>query len=248
MTGHQTDAAPTTDPAITVAAVDDHAFIRHGLQYFFADNAPDIRLAAVETSVGGLLRRTDGPASVVLLDLLLPDEPDVALNVRRIRAIGSRVVILTSDSRPGIVRSAIDAGALGLVLKGDPEQSVVEAVRAAHRNDFSVSSRLAHAIVTDPRAGVRLSARERQVLSLIAQGKPRRLVAKEMQIAEHTLPSYLKRAAKRYAAVGHPTAGAQELVAFALRDGHIGIELPGDDTAGAGSPVAEDPEAEPGAS
>lgn len=224
MTGGAHAAEPDAEPprtAIAVAAVDDHPFIGHGLRHFFAEHAPDLSIVAVETSVAALLARPGEPASVVLLDLLLPQEPDVAHNVTRIRATGARVVILTSDSRPGVVRGAIDAGALGLALKGDPEQSVVEAVRAAHRDEFSVSSRLAHAIVTDPRAGIRLSGRERQALSLIAQGKPRRLVAKEMQLAEHTLPSYLKRAAKRYADVGHPAAGPGELVAFALRDGHI---------------------------
>lgn len=228
MTGRATAERPNPGPeperpTIVVASVDDHPFVGRGLRHFFAENAPDIRLTAVESSVRALLDRDDGPVSVVLLDLLLPNESDVADNVARIRAAGSRVVILTSDSRPGVVRAAIDAGALGLALKGDPEQSVVDAVRAAHGNEFSVSSRLAHAIVTDPRAGIRLSGRERQALSLIAQGKPRRLVAKEMRLAEHTLPTYLKRAADRYAQVGHPAAGTGELVAFALRDGHIDV-------------------------
>jgi DNA-binding NarL/FixJ family response regulator len=215
---------PNPEQAIVVAGVDDHPLILRGLRLYFAENAPDVRLGAIEPSVTALLERTDAHASVVLLDLLLPGEPDIAHNVARIVATGARVVILTSDSRPGVVRHAIDAGALGLVLKGDPEESVVDAVRAAHANEFSVSSRLAHAIVTDPRAGVRLSERERQLLSLMAQGKPRKLIAKEMELAVHTLPSYLERAAKKYAKVGHRTEGPGQLVAFALRDGHIAIE------------------------
>lgn len=215
---------PDGEQAIVVAGVDDHPLILGGLRLYFAENAPDIRLGAIESSVTALLERTDSPASVVLLDLLLPAEPDVAHNVARIVATGARVVILTSDSRPGVVRSAIDAGALGLVLKGDPEESVVDAVRAAHANEFSVSSRLAHAMVTDPRAGVRLSERERQLLVLMAQGKPRKLIAKEMGLAVDTLKSFLDRAARKYREVGHPTAGPGQLVAFALRDGHIDIE------------------------
>jgi DNA-binding NarL/FixJ family response regulator len=213
---------------ILVAAVDDHPLILRGLQVFLRENAPDIQLMAIYSSVAALLEGAGEPSpSVVLLDLLLPSEPDVEENVRGIRSTGARVVILTSDSRPGIVHRAIDSGALGLVLKGDPEESLVEAVRSAHADEHSVSSRLAHAIMQDPRAKVRLSPREHQVLSLIARGLPRKLVAREMNLAVNTLPSYVNRALKRYADVGIPAAGPSELIAFALQDGHIEVTEPG---------------------
>lgn len=212
---------------ITTAAVDDHPLILHGLRAYLAEHAPDIALRAVHASVSDLLANPPVPA-VVLLDLLLPDEPAVADNVARLREAGAQVVIYTSDSRPGVVRQALRAGALGLVLKGDPEERLVDAIRAAAVGQSAHSSRLAHAIIEDRRAFVQLPQRERDVLTMIAKGLPRRLVAKELGISENTLPTYLNRAAERYrAALGVPDLPSPgETVAFALEDGHI--ELPSD--------------------
>ncbi|WP_372664353.1 LuxR C-terminal-related transcriptional regulator [Amycolatopsis kentuckyensis] len=214
---------------ISVAAVDDHPLILRGLQAYLSEHADDIDLCAVYPAVSAMLA-SPVTVSVVLLDLLLPDERDVTENVRRIRSAGAEVVIYTSDSRPGIVREALDAGALGLVLKGDPEERVVDSIRDAAEGRKSYSSRLAHAIVTDPRAVVRLAAREREVLTLIAKGMPRRLIAKQLGISEKTLPTYLKRVDEKYAKARNASASPGELAAFALQDGYI--ELPPDPPAG----------------
>jgi DNA-binding NarL/FixJ family response regulator len=210
---------------ITTAAIDDHPLILYGLRAYLAEHAPDVALRAVHSSVSALLAEPPGPA-VVLLDLLLPEEPAVADNVRRLRAAGAQVVIYTSDSRPGVVHQALRAGALGLVLKGDPEERLVEAIRAASVGQSAHSSRLAHAIIEDRRAFVQLPQRERDVLTLIAKGLSRRLVAKELGISERTLPTYLSRASERYrAALGIPVPPSPgETIAFALEDGHIELQ------------------------
>ncbi|MEU3770782.1 response regulator transcription factor [Amycolatopsis keratiniphila] len=217
--------ADEKEPVLNVAAVDDHPVILRGLHAYLAEHAHDITLCGVYPSVSAMLEDTL-TVSVVLLDLLLPGERDVATNVRRIRATGAQVVIYTSDSRPGIVREALDAGALGLVLKSDQEERVVDAIRDAAQGKKSYSSRLAHAIVTDPRALVRLTAREREVLTLVAKGMPRRLIAKRLGISERTLPTYLERAGEKYTKASTTPAGPGELAALALEDGYI--ELPPD--------------------
>ncbi|WP_191301450.1 response regulator [Lentzea cavernae] len=210
---------------ITTGAIDDHPMLLRGLGAYLAEQAPDIRLAAVCPSVSALLEMEPVPA-VVLLDLLLPDDEPVGDNVRRLREAGAQVVVYTSDSRPGYVHQALKAGAVGLVLKGDPEDRVVEAIRAAAQGQSSCSSRLAHAIMEDRRAFIKFSQQERDVLSLIAKGLPRRLVAKELGISEKTLPTYLDRARERYReALDVPVPPSPgEIVALALEDGHI--ELP----------------------
>lgn len=209
-----------------VAAVDDHEIVLGGVAKLFEKSAKNIRLVAVEASVSALL---DGPgraADVVLLDLLLPGEPDVAANVRRVRESGPQVVVFTSDSRPALVRAAVDAGALGVVLKADPPECVEEAVLAAKDGEFTVSSSLAHALVNDPRAGIRLSERQREVLTLVARGMPHKSIAKRLGIKVGTVPSHLRRVAAAYARVGAPLA-LPELAHQALVDGHI--ELRRDD-------------------
>jgi DNA-binding NarL/FixJ family response regulator len=225
LTPHAADSfgGMMSDPGgnILVGAVDDHPLILRGLRLYFAESAPDILLDRIEPSVEALLNAEGAVPSVVLLDLLLPEEPDVAGNVRKLRAAGAQVVLLTSDSRPAVVHRALEAGAIGLALKGDPEQTIVEAVRAAYRGEPSWSSRLAYAIVNDPVAAVRLSRREREVLTGVAQGKPHRLIAKELNLSQKTLPTYLYRAMRRYTEAGRPAEGFGELAAFALRDGHL---------------------------
>lgn len=212
------------DAPISVAAVDDHPVVLHGVAHVLAVEAEDMRLDLIEASIEALLRRQPDLSSVVvLLDLLLPGEPDVAANVRRVRAAGAQVVAFTSDSRPAVVRTAVDAGALGVVLKGDPESAVAEAVRAAHAGEFFVSSRFAYAMVTDPRASIRLSPREKEVLTLVANGLPYKVIAKRIGISVQTLPSYLRRVAARYAAAGAGQPSPSELVALAVRDGHIDL-------------------------
>ncbi|MBP2324853.1 DNA-binding NarL/FixJ family response regulator [Kibdelosporangium banguiense] len=204
---------------ITIVAVDDHPMLLKGLQACL-DDIGDLELTAVYPSVSALVDSCVR-ASVVLLDILLPGEPDVADNIRRIRESGAQVVLYTSESRPGILREAVDCGALGLVLKGDPEERIIEAVRAAAAGEHFVSSQLAYSMITDPRADVRLTAREREVLTLVAKGLPRRLIAKQLGISENTLPTYLTRASQRYADAHHPAASPSELAAFALQDGYI---------------------------
>ncbi|MEV4316759.1 response regulator transcription factor [Actinocrispum sp. NPDC049592] len=204
---------------ITIAAVDDHPMLLKGLQACIND-IDDLELTAVYPSVSALLE-SQIRACVVLLDILLPQERDVADNIRRVRESGAHVVLFTSESRPGILREAIDCGALGLVLKVDPEERIIEAVRAAAAGEHFVSSQLAYSMVTDPRADVRLSAREREVLTLVAKGLPRRLIAKQLGISEKTLPTYLTRASQRYADAHHPASSPGELAAFALEDGYI---------------------------
>ncbi|HEX5402613.1 MAG TPA: response regulator transcription factor [Pseudonocardiaceae bacterium] len=214
------------ETGIVVAAVDDHPVVLRGLTQVFAESAAEITLGAEALTVAELLAGPGRHADVVLLDLLIPGERDVAENVRRLREAGARVVIFTSDSRPGVVRAAVDAGALGLVLKEDPEYRLVEAVLAAREGELYVSGSLAHAIVTDPRAKIRLSDREREVLTYVANGLPHKLIAKRMAISVETVPSFLKRAAARYAEAGVVGLTPAQVAAHAVWDGHVELSDP----------------------
>jgi DNA-binding NarL/FixJ family response regulator len=213
-------------PEIRVAAVDDHPILLDGIAAHFARHAPDIRLVATADDVGALLEGHTGHdmASVVLLDLRLRDGSDVASNVRRLRATGARVLVFTGEQRPALVRRALDEGALGLVLKEDPQDRLVDAIRTADTGEIYVSSRLAHSIVTDPRGSVRLSARQLRVLELISRGLPHADIARMLHITEDTLHTHRKRAVDAYAKVADERVGGTgELVYRAVADGHIDI-------------------------
>ncbi|MEV7727924.1 response regulator [Streptomyces sp. NPDC101733] len=205
--------------------MDDHPIILYGLQASFADHTPDIELVAMAEDVDTLLAQEHGAdASVVLLDLRLRDGSDIGENVRRVRATGARVLAYTTEQRPALIRRALDAGALGLVLKEDPQSRLAEAIRAAHAGEAYVSSRLAHQIVTDPRGGIRLSGQQHRVLELIARGLPHGQIAKLLHVTEDTVRTHRKRAIEAYTDAGDGLLGTNtEIVWRAVADGHIDI-------------------------
>ncbi|MEH0548578.1 response regulator transcription factor [Streptomyces sp. B21-105] len=213
------------DDVIKVAAVDDHPVLLDGIAAHFARHGPDIRLVATAEDVDELLdtQTGDDAASVVLLDLRLRDGSDIASNVRRLRAAGARVLVYTGEQRPALVRRALDEGALGLVLKEDPPDRLVQAIRTVDTGEMYVSSRLAHSIVSDPRGRVRLSARQAQVLELIAKGLPYTDIACKLHINEETVHTHRKRAVEAYAKAGEQVGGTGELVYRVVADGHIDI-------------------------
>ncbi|MEU3837689.1 response regulator transcription factor [Streptomyces microflavus] len=220
---------------IRVAAVDDHPFFLEGISAYFARQSPDIHLVATAKDVNALLHGEgsgDGakagpgvtPVTVVLLDLRLNDGSDIADNVRQLRATGARVLVFTGEHRPALVRRALDAGALGLVLKEDPQDRLAEAIRTVETGEMFVSSRLANLIVTDPRGRVRLSARQLQVLELIARGLPYEDIALILRIGEETVRTHRKRAVEAYGKAGDGLdGGTGELIYRAVADGHIDI-------------------------
>jgi DNA-binding NarL/FixJ family response regulator len=210
---------------VTVAAVDDHPLILRGLQAFLSGSVPCIRMTLVASTVEELLADPQPAPTVVLLDLHLGDGSVPEENVRRIRDTGAHVVLYTSEHRPAVVRRALEAGAVGLILKEDPEARLVEAIRQAHDGQFYVSSRLAHQVVTDPTGLVRLSEREGQVLALLARGLPWSTVARRLEISTETARTHCYRAMEKYTkSGGEPVNGPKDLIFRALADGHVELD------------------------
>lgn len=214
--------APDDSCSITVSAVDDHPLILRGLQAYLVERVPCIRLIVVAPTVDELLAQPQPDVSVVLLDLHLGDGSTAEDNVRRIRDIGAHVVLFTSEHRPAVVRRALDAGAVGLILKEDPEAHLVEAIKQAHLGKYYASSRLAHQVVTDPSGVVRFSDREREVLALLARGLPWGAVARHLGMSAETARTHCYRALEKYArSGGEPVNGPKDLVFRAIADGHV---------------------------
>ncbi|MEP7191346.1 MAG: response regulator transcription factor [Actinomycetota bacterium] len=222
MQGCGRNAAPDASCEATVAAVDDHPLILRGLQAYLAESVPCIRMTRVASTVDELFADPGGTVSVVLLDLQLGDGSIPEDNVRRIRGTGAHVVLYTSEHRSAVVRQALDAGAVGLILKEDPEARLVEAIRQARDGHFYVSSRLAHQVVTDPNGMVRLSEREREILALLARGLPWGAVARRLNISTETARTHCYRAMEKYTkSGGEPVNGPKDLVFRAIADGHV---------------------------
>lgn len=195
---------------VLVGAVDDHPVVLAGLRTVLEGAAPEVGLVAVAPTVDELLaERAD--YDVVLLDLRLGDGSTPGTNTSRLITAGAQVVVYTDGAKPAQVYAAVARGALGVVLKDEPVEVLVEAVRAAHRGEAVVSVRMARALETAPHLDDLLSHQEGQVLRLYAADLPAKSVARRLGIGEGTVKEYLKRIRAKLATVDVQASSKLEL-------------------------------------
>ena len=109
---------------------------------------------------------------------------------------GAAVLVLTAFSDRRRILGALEAGACGYLLKDAASEDVAEGIRAAARGESPLDPRAARTVLSaraepDPLAG--LSAREREVLDLLVEGLPNKLIARRLEISEKTVKSHLTR-------------------------------------------------------
>lgn len=206
---------------ITLAAVDNHPIVLHGIGAVLREREPDIALIAVAESVDELLAGPGADAQVVLLDLGMPEQDPPEVNIERLSAHGCRVLIYTSEERPVPVRRAIEAGAAGLLLKIDPVQTIARAVRDVAAGELACSGPLAFILVNDPDVSGRLSPRQVEILRLVSEGLPYKSVAKQLDISAATVREHLTRAVASYRSRGEDPGNTHGLVMRARAEGYL---------------------------
>jgi DNA-binding NarL/FixJ family response regulator len=182
--------------------------------------ADDIELVAAVTTWPELLTSPAFPVDVVLLDLDLKDNIPVSLKISTLKTTGVKTVLMSTYSEPAVVRQALDAGALGYLVKSEEANMIVEAIRAAYKGESYISEELDLAI-NSVSAGdsPRLSAQERRVMALYGAGEPVKAVAYQLGISEETAKSYLKRIREKYRQAGYDVGTKVALRKRAIHDG-----------------------------
>ncbi len=194
-------SGPVSEPGkIRVALVDDHAVIRAGLQQLLAGTEDMEVVATAENGAQALeVVRRERP-DVVLMDLQMPEVDGVAAT-RMIMAegLGTDVLVLTSYSDGERIVAALDAGAVGYLLKDADPEDVLQGIRAVSRGESPIHPRAARALL-GVRAGttqVQLTARESEVLKLVKDGLANKQIARRLDISERTVKAHLTSAFSR---------------------------------------------------
>jgi DNA-binding NarL/FixJ family response regulator len=182
---------------IRVLIADDHPLVRQALTQLLA-TAEDIEvLAAVKDGREAVDVALEVRPDVVLMDLEMPRLDGIEAT-RTLAAAESppRIVVLTTFSDRTRILRALDAGALGYLLKDAEPDEIIRGVRAASRGDSPLAPRAAREMLSARSEGggdSELSGREREVLALVAQGMPNKLIARRLEISEKTVKAHLTR-------------------------------------------------------
>ena len=180
---------------IRVLVADDHAVVRAGLAQLVATFDGVELVGTAENGEEAVALAADRAPDVVLMDLEMPVLDGIGAT-ERIAAEhpATAIVILTSFSDRERILRALDAGAVGYLLKDAEPEELARAIHAAARGEAPLDPRAARALLTarqdaTPAAG--LSEREREVLVMVAEGLPNKLIAQRLAISEKTVKAHL---------------------------------------------------------
>ena len=179
---------------IRLILVDDHPVVREGLAGMLAGQ-PDFDVVATATDGSEALRLdTKHKPDVILMDLRMPGMDGVTAigEIKGKRPSANILVLTTYDSDADILR-AIEAGATGYLLKDPPREELYRAIRAAANGESVLAPAVAARLMTRMRAPAEenLSAREIEVLQLVAKGSSNREIGKSLHISTATVKTHL---------------------------------------------------------
>lgn len=215
---------------IAIVLADDHGVVRAGLRLLL-ESQPDFKVVGEATNGRAALQLVAKlRPQVAVVDIAMPEQNGVEAT-RQIRAEypETQVIILSMYANLEYVRRALRAGARGYVLKESAGDELIEAVRAVHAGQRHLSLKLVDEFIDDYLAQrtpleaesplERLSAREREVLQLVAEGKSSAQIAELLALSPKTVDTYRSRVMQKLELDDVP-----KLVLFALRHGLIVAE------------------------
>ncbi|WP_329790192.1 response regulator transcription factor [Lentzea sp. DG1S-22] len=196
---------------IRLVIVDDHPVVRDGLRGMLSSGDFEVVGEAASGDEAVAVVTAVSP-DVVLMDLRMPGSDGVSA-IERLRGHPCRVLVLTTYDTDRDVLPAIKAGATGYLLKDTPRDELQRAIRAAHSGEAVLSPAVATRLLGQVRepALEPLSARELDVLALVAKGTTNRAVAAALFISEATVKTHLLHV---YAKLGVSDRAAAVAVAY----------------------------------
>ena len=190
-----------TTPGIRVLIVDDHALFRRGLREHLEASGLDV-VGEAEDAASAVALTAETEPEVVLMDIWMPGGSGIDAT-RRLRATvpDTRVLIMTVSTEEEVVAEAILAGACGYLLKDAGGDEILAAIVAAAAGESALSPRIASVLIqrmrereppaTDDGDRPTLTRREREVLSLVVEGKDNNDIAAELVISAETVKTHV---------------------------------------------------------
>jgi len=212
---------------IKILIADDHSVVRKGICQII-DDQPDMEVAGVACDgVEALDKARELVPDIVLIDIAMP-------NLSGLEAVGMikeavpkiQIVILSMHAKESYVRQALSSGVMGYVLKDSPGTDILDAIRAAIRGEYFLSSKIKAGVIdnylenqkTKPivRGYDLLSEREQQVFRLVVEGKSAKDIAELLFVSPKTIEKHRSNVMKKLG-----VHGRLELLKYAIKIGIV---------------------------
>src|SRR3954463_2151289 len=194
--------------------IDDHPVVRQGIRALLEREIDSVLVTDAATPAAAYGSAADSPHVVIV------DPRGAGVEVRSLvadlnRELGSAIVVFTSNGGARLLSESLKAGVKGYVRKDSPPEDLVRAIRAAQSGEFYVDPALSSTIVLEE--GDRtLTARQREILQMLADGMQTEAVAKRLGLSTETVRTHTKRILAKL----HADTRTQA-VAIAIRNGLI---------------------------
>ncbi|HAE58280.1 MAG TPA: DNA-binding response regulator [Anaerolineae bacterium] len=198
--------------------VDDHTMVRRGLATFLLVFDDMELVGEAESGLQAIQIATELVPDVILMDMVMPGM-DGATATRAIRQKFPQVqvIVLTSFKEGELIKNALDAGAIGYLLKDVSADDLARAIRAAHSGRATLSSEAAQVLIETanqtPAPGFDLTEREREVLRLMIEGLNNTQIAGKLTVSPSTIKSHVSNILSKLG-----VASRTEAVTLALRN------------------------------
>ena len=207
---------------IRVLLADDHTILRRGLRMLIDSQADMEVIGEARTGREALAETRRLEPDVVIMDISMPDLNGIE-STRQIcdELPRTKVVALSMHKDSVYVREILRAGARGYLLKESEDDDLLKAIRSVHRGEAFLSPAISDAVLTDYRRHVSnpvdlLTGREREILTLVADGKTNKEIASSLGLSVYTVESHRGSVMEKLNL--HNTG---DIVRFALRNGLI---------------------------